>query len=108
MACLEEPSFPAVFPPFVPDPIEVPPSTARRTGLARLRAWSRFIHLQEDLAQQHRAAQRLNDELATANDQLAIANAQLAEMALQDDLTLLPNRREAMRRLEEQWSVARR
>src|SRR2546421_2963861 len=41
--------------------------------LARMRAWSRFIRLQEDLARQHQAAQRLNDELETANGQLAIA-----------------------------------
>jgi len=75
---------------------------------ARLRAWSRFIHLQDDLAKQHQAAQQLNEELATANEQLAVANAKLAEMALLDDLTSLPNRREAMRRLEEQWAIARR
>src|SRR5207237_1961103 len=76
--------------------------------LARMRAWSRFIRLQEDLAQQHQTAQRLNEEFETVNNQLAIANLQLAAMALQDDLTLLPNRREAMRRLEEQWCISRR
>jgi diguanylate cyclase (GGDEF)-like protein len=69
--------------------------------LARLRAWGRFVRLQEDLTARHREAQRLNDELISAN-------ARLEELATQDELTLLPNRRAAMRRLAEQWTIALR
>ncbi|MDB5296011.1 MAG: response regulator receiver modulated diguanylate cyclase [Phycisphaerales bacterium] len=76
--------------------------------LARLRAWTRFVRLQADLADRHRQAARLNEELAVANAGLARSNVRLTELATQDDLTLLPNRREAMRRLDEQWAIALR
>ncbi|HYE19877.1 MAG TPA: diguanylate cyclase [Tepidisphaeraceae bacterium] len=69
--------------------------------LARLRAWTRFVRLQEDLDARHREAARLNGELAAAN-------ARLAELATRDELTRLPNRREAVRCLDQQWAVHRR
>lgn len=76
--------------------------------LARLRAWARFVRLQQDLADRHADAAALNDRLAAANADLAVANARLSELATTDELTGLPNRREAIRRLAEQWAVCRR
>ncbi|MEA2736248.1 MAG: two-component system, cell cycle response regulator, partial [Humisphaera sp.] len=68
---------------------------------ARLRAWTRMVSLQKQLAQRHADALRANAELSAAN-------AKLAELAMRDELTGLHNRREAIRRLYEQWSVAAR
>jgi two-component system, cell cycle response regulator len=69
--------------------------------LARLRAWNRLIRLQDDLAEQNLAA-------AAVNRKLSSLNAKLSELAMRDELTNLPNRREAMRRLGEAWVMADR
>ncbi len=66
---------------------------------ARLRAWSRIVSLQEELAQRHAEVQRSNVELTALN-------AKLADLAIRDELTALPNRREAVRRLQEQWAIS--
>jgi diguanylate cyclase (GGDEF)-like protein len=68
---------------------------------ARLRAWGRLISLQKQLALQHAEALRVNNELSAVNQRLAA-------LATTDELTGLPNRRESVRRLEEQWAVASR
>jgi diguanylate cyclase (GGDEF)-like protein len=68
---------------------------------ARLRAWTRIVSLKKQLAQRHADALRALAELSAAN-------AKLAELATRDELTGLHNRREAVRRLHEQWSVATR
>lgn len=67
--------------------------------LARLRAWTRLVTLQDELAARHQESSRLASELITAN-------RRLSELATQDDLTGLGNRREAMRRLAEHLAVA--
>ncbi len=69
--------------------------------LSRLKAGVRTLALEEDLAAQQRASHKINAELATLNDQLE-------QMATTDELTGLFNRREAMRRLEDQWSFSER
>lgn len=68
---------------------------------ARLNAWGRMVSLQQELAQRHA-------EAVDANAALRAANAKLADLAIRDELTGLANRREALRRLGEQWAIAAR
>jgi two-component system cell cycle response regulator len=67
--------------------------------MARLNAWNRITSLQAQLAQRHA-------EAIQANRDLAEANATLADLAIRDELTGLANRREAIRRLQEQWAIS--
>lgn len=69
--------------------------------LARLKAGTRILRLEQDLARQNRAVHKANAELALLNDQLE-------RVATTDELTDLPNRRQALRRLSEEWSNALR
>ena len=69
--------------------------------LARMHAWTRIISLEEDLASQGKAAEVRGNELANLN-------ARLAHLAAFDELTGLPNRREAMKHLEEKLSLSKR
>ena len=73
----------------------------RQELLARLRAGARIIALEADLAERTRAVHKVNAEMA-------IVNQKLERMATTDELTGLINRREALARLDEQWSLARR
>jgi len=68
--------------------------------LARIRAAQRVIMLQQNLCQERK-------EIETASAELAIANRRLEQMANTDLLTHLPNRRYAMKRLEQEWLTAR-
>lgn len=52
--------------------------------------------------------QTLEARVAERTKELALANRQLEEMALTDALTGLPNRRHAMRRLEQAWEESTR
>ncbi len=69
--------------------------------LARLKAGIRALSSELKLSSQQLAIHKTNAELATMNDKLQ-------RIATTDELTGLYNRREAMRRLEEHWSLAER
>jgi diguanylate cyclase (GGDEF)-like protein len=69
--------------------------------LARLRAWTRLVNLQEELAARHQESMRLTSELIALNKRLS-------DLATRDELTGLGNRREAMHRLDEHLSLAAR
>ncbi|MFQ5462628.1 MAG: diguanylate cyclase [Phycisphaerae bacterium] len=69
--------------------------------LARLKAGTRALVLEDDLATQHLT-------LHKANAELAILNQKFQELATTDELTGLHNRREAIGRLKEHWSTAQR
>ncbi|MFQ5494032.1 MAG: response regulator [Phycisphaerae bacterium] len=73
----------------------------REELLARLKAATRILKLEAHLGTQQTALHKTNAALAVANDTLQ-------RMATTDELTGLPNRREAMRRLEEHWAVLQR
>jgi diguanylate cyclase (GGDEF)-like protein len=68
---------------------------------ARMRAAQRVIQMQAELAFEHEQLQRLANELKDANQHLQ-------KLASTDVLTGLPNRRAAMERLDQEWSLARR
>ena len=53
-------------------------------------------------------ATRDREEMRKAVKEKSLANRQLAQMALEDPLTRLPNRRAGLTRLEEEWSRTRR
>ncbi len=76
----------------------------RQELMARLRAAERILRLEEDLSKRMREIHCLNAEMAMANNKLAAANDKLFCMATTDELTRLMNRREALNRLEQQWS----
>ncbi len=69
--------------------------------LARLKAASRIVDLEADLARQNR-------EIHKANAELAVLNSKLVEIATTDELTGLANRREALQRLNEHWETTLR
>jgi diguanylate cyclase (GGDEF)-like protein len=71
----------------------------REELLARLKAGTRILQLEEVLAQQHRKVHKTNAELAVLNERLE-------RLATTDELTGLANRREAMRRLHELWALS--
>jgi len=78
------------------------PKTLNRTDLlARLHAGRRMLKLEEDLAKERLGIHK-------ANAELILLNRRLQEVACTDDLTGLPNRREAMRSLDEMWATAKR
>ncbi|MDD2720995.1 MAG: diguanylate cyclase [Gallionella sp.] len=68
---------------------------------ARLRAAQRVIQLQEELAFDREQLQRFSKELT-------VANQRLQQLALTDELTGLPNRRAAMERITQEWSLTLR
>lgn len=68
---------------------------------ARLRAAQRVVQLQEELAFDREQLMRFSAELSAANERLL-------GQALSDALTGLPNRRFAMERLEQEWTLAKR
>jgi diguanylate cyclase (GGDEF)-like protein len=69
--------------------------------MARLRAAQRTIQMQEELASDREQLQRLSNDLTAANQHLL-------QLALTDSLTGLPNRRAAMERLDQEWSLTQR
>ena len=73
----------------------------RRVLTARLRAAKRIIDLQRRLDKRSLQLHLTNAKLASLNDRLC-------QLATTDELTTLPNRREAMNRLAEQWSATAR
>jgi len=72
---------------------------SRQELLARVRAGERIVRLDANLAERSREIAHFNAQLTAVNDQLRI-------MATSDELTGLPNRREAMSRLAEHWAIA--
>ena len=69
--------------------------------LARVRAGLRAAKLHDELARKAAGSQALNA-------QLTIVNSRLERLTITDELTGLFNRRHAMSRLEEQWSLVDR
>lgn len=69
--------------------------------MARLRAGMRALSLHDELLDQNRSTQMLNEQLSNLNNRLQ-------RLAVTDDLTGLFNRRQAMQRLEEHWALASR
>ncbi|HET6248357.1 MAG TPA: response regulator [Tepidisphaeraceae bacterium] len=68
---------------------------------ARLRAGMRAIAMHDELSRQNQSTQELNEQLRNLNNRLQ-------KLAITDDLTGLYNRRQAMHRLEEHWSMCER
>ena len=60
-----------------------------------------MVHLQDVLAQER-------EEMRGVASELAIANRRFQRLALTDSLTLLPNRRFGMDRMEQEWAAAER
>lgn len=76
--------------------------------LARLRAGERIVELERDLARKTRDLAQSAAEMAIANRRLAGANRKLSCLVTTDELTDLPNRRAAVARLNEYWTLASR
>ena len=69
--------------------------------LARLRVGVRMLEVQDKLRQDAARMVELNQQLVTSNERLQQA-------AMTDELTGLPNRRYAMKRLAEEWAASER
>jgi putative two-component system response regulator len=69
--------------------------------LARIRAGLRVVRLHDELARKNLGSSQLNAQLSGLNQRLE-------KLAITDDLTGLFNRRHAMARLEEQWTLSDR
>jgi diguanylate cyclase (GGDEF)-like protein len=69
--------------------------------LARIKAGTRVVDLEADLA-------RRSLEIHKINAELTVLNNKLEKMATTDELTELSNRRHAMERLQEIWSTTQR
>jgi PleD family two-component response regulator len=69
--------------------------------MARLRSGLRTAAFYDEVLRQTQGSRQLNEQLMNLNHRLE-------NLAITDDLTGLYNRREAMRRLEEQWSLSDR
>ena len=72
-----------------------------RVLAARLRAAQRLIGLQDQVEQD-------SEEIRRIVNQLGIANRKLERLALDDELTGLPNRRYALQRLDQEWARSER
>jgi len=66
--------------------------------LARIRSGLRSAAFHEEVLRQTQGSRQLNEQLISLN-------SRLESLAITDDLTGLYNRREAIRRLEEQWTT---
>jgi putative two-component system response regulator len=69
--------------------------------MARLRAGLRAVALHDELSERHQGSRQMNEQLTNLNHRLE-------KLAITDDLTGLYNRRQAMHRLEEHWSMCDR
>ncbi len=69
--------------------------------MARLRSGLRAAAFYDEVLRQTQGSRQLNEQLINLNHRLE-------NLAITDDLTGLYNRREAMRRLEEQWTMSDR
>jgi diguanylate cyclase (GGDEF)-like protein len=72
-----------------------------RVLLARVQAGQRIIMLQQELEEERRNIERYSAELS-------VANRRLEHMANTDLLTDLPNRRYAINRLQQEWTMAQK
>jgi two-component system cell cycle response regulator len=71
---------------------------------ARMRAARRIIDMQEEMARSREELRVTLAELAIVNRQQQVLNLQLEQMAMEDQLTELPNRRAGLTRLDQEWS----
>jgi putative two-component system response regulator len=69
--------------------------------MARIRSGIRSLTMQDELARRHQGSKHLNEQLTNLNQRLE-------KLAITDDLTGLYNRRQALHRLEEHWSLSER
>lgn len=69
--------------------------------LLRMRAGSRIVELEANIAKRNR-------EVVRASADMAILNDKLQRLAVTDELTGLTNRRSAMQKLHELWDIAQR
>ncbi len=69
--------------------------------MARLRSGLRAVALYDELSRQHQGSRTLNEQLISVN-------RRLEKLAITDELTGLYNRRQAMHRLEEHWTMCER
>ena len=72
-----------------------------RVLLARMRAGMRVVKLHEEI-------ERDREEIRQFASELAVSNRRLQDVALTDPLTVLPNQRYFMDRVEQEWSAASR
>ena len=79
-----------------------------RVLAARMRAARRIIDLQEEMARSKEELRVTLAELGIVNRQQQLLNTQLEQMAMEDQLTELPNRRAGLTRLDQEWSRALR
>ena len=79
-----------------------------RVLAARMRAARRIIDLQEEMARGREELRVTLAELAIVNRQQQVLNHQLERMAMEDQLTELPNRRAGLDRLDQEWSRSNR
>lgn len=75
-----------------------------RVLTARMRAARRIIDMQEEMARSREELRVTLAELAIVNRQQQVLNNQLEQMAMEDQLTELPNRRAGLNRLDQEWS----
>lgn len=79
-----------------------------RVLAARMRAARRIIDMQEEMARGREELRVTLAELAIVNRQQQVMNHQLERMAMEDQLTELPNRRAGLERLDQDWSRSNR
>ncbi len=79
-----------------------------RVLAARMRAARRIIDMQEEMGRGKEELRVTLAELGIVNRQQQQLNLQLEQMAMEDQLTELPNRRAGLKRLDQEWSRSQR
>ncbi len=79
-----------------------------RVLAARIRAARRIIDMQEEMERSKEDLRLTLAELGIVNRRQQVLNQQLEQMAMEDQLTELPNRRAGLKRLDQEWSRSER
>nr|MEE4269778.1 diguanylate cyclase [Candidatus Krumholzibacteria bacterium] len=79
-----------------------------RVLAARIRAARRIIDMQEEMEHSKEDLRLTLAELGIVNRRQQVLNQQLEQMAMEDQLTELPNRRAGLKRLDQEWSRSER